>query len=221
MTTSPVKDIAPMTSARLLGNRGLPEWDIEEDAEGLDDIEMGEIESSRTEDTESTSHSSNLTEASHSTTAKPDRRQQFRNQKSQQIRNSGLEELTEEQRHLYHIVDAVSSAVLITVVRLSSLMTTLAIRALPFASQQQNTSFQIDDEQRRNAWVNCLIFIGSVVVVLSGTALYLKKRAGLGELTLNRVISYMFRDSYGFFFFWFCITVHITRYTDAALWGRL
>ena len=26
MTTSPVKDIAPMTSARLLGNRGLPEW---------------------------------------------------------------------------------------------------------------------------------------------------------------------------------------------------
>ena len=79
---------------------------------------MGEIESSRTEDTESTSDSSNLTEVSHSSTgeekSKPDRRQQFRNQKSQQIRNSGLEELTEEQRHLYHIVDAVSSAVLIT-----------------------------------------------------------------------------------------------------------
>jgi hypothetical protein len=214
MTTSPVKDIAPMTSARLLGNRGLPEWDIEEDAEGLDDIEMGEIESSRTEDTESTSDSSNLTEASHSTTgeekSKPDRRQQFRNQKSQQIRNSGLEELTEKQRHLYHIVDAISSAVLITVVRFSSLMTTLAIRALPFASQYQNTSFEIDDEQWRNAWVNCLIFIGAVVVVLLGTALYLKKGAQLGELTLNRVISYMFRDAYGFFFFWFCVTVHMS-----------
>ena len=175
---------------------------------------MGEIESSRTEDTESSSDSSDSTDASHPTIgkakSKPDRRQEFRNQKSQLIRNSGLEELTEEQRHLYHIVDAVSSAVLITVVRFSSLMTTVVIRLLPFASQHQNTSFQIDDEQWRNAWVNCLIFIGSVVMVLLGTALYLKKGAELGGLTLNRVISYMFRDSYWFFFFWFCITVHLS-----------
>ena len=36
MTTSPVKDIAPMASARLIGNRGLPEWDIEDDVKDLD-----------------------------------------------------------------------------------------------------------------------------------------------------------------------------------------
>ena len=47
-------------------------------------------------------------------------------------------------------------------------------------------------------------------MVLLGTALYLKKGAELGGLTLNRVISYMFRDSYWFFFFWFCITVHMS-----------
>lgn len=209
LTTSPVKEVAPM-STRLLGNTMMRA----EHAQDLEDIEAGGIERSRTQDTESLSDKSDSTESSQETKEgeKPkfDRREAFRNQKSQPIRNSGLDEVSEEQRHLFHIVDAVSSAVLITVVRVSSLITTAAIRSLPFAGEILNATFQISDDQWRDAWSYGLTFIAAVVLVILGTGVYLKKRAALGGLTLNRVIAYIFRDSYWFFFFWFCFTQHLS-----------
>jgi len=218
MTISPVKEIAPM-STRLIGNGGTsPEWDEDKDEKPLD-IEAKEIERSSTDDTESLSESESsdpqaTKKREHCThkTEEPkiDRRQAFRNQKSQPIRNSVLEEVTEEQRHLYHIVDSVSSAVLITVVRLAAIITSVAIRSLPIASQHLNASFQISDDQWRDAILYGMAFIGGVVLVLMGVGVYLLKGAELGGLTLNRVISYMFRDSFWFFFFWFCITQHLS-----------
>jgi hypothetical protein len=207
---SPVKDNIPM-SMRMHGNGAqgsYAEWE-EETGKQPEDIEAQTIERSETAETESLDDSESTASEASSAEPKIDRRQVYKDQKDHHFRNSGLREVTEDQRHLYHIVDSVSSAVLITVVRLAAIITSALIRNLP-VSAHLNKSFQISDDQWRDATVYALIFIVGVVLVLLGVGMYLRNGADLGGLTLNRIISFMFRDSFWFFFFWFCITQYLS-----------
>ena len=98
-----------------------------------------------------------------------------------------------------------SSAVLSTVVRFTSLVISAShVRKLP-VNEHLNASFQISDDQWRHANIYGWIFIMGTVLLLLAMNVYLR-RLQLGGLTLNRVISYIFRDHFWFFFFWFCIT---------------
>jgi hypothetical protein len=133
-----------------------------------------------------------------------DRRKAFANFRYRNSRHSRLNELDWKQRQCFHITDSVSSAVLSIVLRLSGLIISALIRGLP-VSEHLNASFQISDEQWRTANIYGWMFLIGTVGVLLAMSAYLIK-LNLGGLTLNRVISYMFRDHFWFFFFWFCIT---------------
>jgi hypothetical protein len=78
------------------------------------------------------------------------------------------------------------------------------IRGLP-VSEHLNASFRISDELWHTANIYGWMFLIGTVGVLLAMSAYLI-RVKLGGLTSNRVISYMFRDHFWFFFFWFCIT---------------
>ena len=140
-----------------------------------------------------------------------DRRRLFANSKSKRDsqRNSQLIQTDGKQRHCYHIVDSVSSAVLVTVVRLAGLITSASIRSHT-VRQHLNSSFQLDNKQYALSVVYALIFIIAIILVILGVGMYIQKGLRLGGLTLNRVISYVFRDSFWFMFFWFCIQQHFT-----------
>jgi hypothetical protein len=140
-----------------------------------------------------------------------DRRRLFANSKSKRDsqRNSQLIQTDGKQRHCYHIVDSVSSAVLITVVRLAGLITSASIRSHT-VRQHLNASFELDNKQYTLSVVYALIFIIAIILVILGVGVYIQKGLKLGGLTLNRVISYVFRDSFWFMFFWFCIQQHFT-----------
>jgi hypothetical protein len=134
-----------------------------------------------------------------------DRRKIFANSHLRNSRHSGLVEFDWRQRHCYHIVDSVSSAVLSIVVRLAGLITSGLVRTLP-VSEHLNTSFQISDEQWHAATIYVSCFLGGTLFVILVVRSHFFSLEGIGGLTLNRVISYMFRDHFWFFFSWFCIT---------------
>jgi hypothetical protein len=133
-----------------------------------------------------------------------DRRKAFAKFRFRNSRHSRLAELDWKQRQCYHITDSVSSAVLSIVLRLAGLIISALIRGLP-VSEHLNASFQISDEQWHMANIYGWMFLIGTVAVLLAMSAYLV-RLNLGGITLNRVISYMFRDHFWFFFFWFCIT---------------
>ena len=133
-----------------------------------------------------------------------ERRAAFADDRYRQSRSSRLNEVDWRQRQCYHITDSIGSAVVSTTVRASSLVISSLVRKLPL-NKHLNASFNISEDQWRTATINGWLFVVGTVLVLLALNVYIRKLQ-LGGLSLSRVISYIFRDHFWFFFFWFCIT---------------
>jgi hypothetical protein len=194
-----VKDIDQL-SMRLHGNgaaRSFQKWADDSD-ESTNDLVPQPV------DAEDPAPETVATSADPSEEVMIDRRKAFANFRFRNSRHSRLTELDWKQRQCYHITDSVSSAVLSIVPRLAGLIMSALIRGLP-VSEHLNASFRISDELWHTANIYGWMFLIGTVGVLLAMSAYLI-RVKLGGLTSNRVISYMFRDHFWFFFFWFCIT---------------
>lgn len=129
--------------------------------------------------------------------------------KSRSQRDSQLFQRDGKQRTLYHIVDAVASAIIQLVTHFSGLVTSTLIRAaVPL--KELTASFQLDDHQFRLSVLYTWVFIVSICLAILGVGYYIAKGLKLGGLRLERVISLVFRESFWFFFFWFAIEQSIS-----------
>lgn len=217
---SPVKEATMASQLNLFGNgAGAKRNDKFEKEAGEEpaDIEAQEIQRSETAETFENSFSTTASEDP-SDEPKIERREAYKNGKIIYNRNSGLHEVSGDQRRLFHVVDGVSSAVVVSVVRLAAILQSALTRHLPI-KEHINTSFQISDEQWLDATIYCLIYLVGVGIVILFVGAYLRRGADLGGLTLNRIISFTFRDSFWFFFFWFCFTCNLLEALQITHFG--
>ena len=114
-----------------------------------------------------------------------------------------------EQRPLYHVIDAVGSTVISIIVRLNQQLSMSLVRNLP-ASVHLNESFHASDERWKRAQIYAWIFIFLMLVLLASLGgiffTRLERLHGNRRLTLSRVITYLYRDHFWFFFLWLSAT---------------
>lgn len=110
-----------------------------------------------------------------------------------------------EQRPLYHVIDAVGSTVINIIVRVNQQLSITLARNLPGAVHL-NAAFQASDERWKKAQIYSWIFIFLMLGLLAslGGIFFsrLERLQGGRRLTLSRVMTYLFRDHFWFFFFW-------------------
>lgn len=118
--------------------------------------------------------------------------------------SSNLQEQYREQRILFHVVDSTGAIVISTVTRISQQLCITMVRSLP-SSRHLNQSFQISDERWGRAQIYGWLYVGLMVLLLSRLGfLFFRRIQGFQErkLSLSRVMSYLFKDHFWFFFFW-------------------
>ena len=119
-------------------------------------------------------------------------------------------EETWEQRDLYHMVDSTGSLCVNIIVRINQQLVFIAVRNLP-SSEHLNESFQISDERWREAQVYGSVYITLMFMLVIGinfTPVFFSKKQGLEgkKLSLGRVLSYLFKENFWYFFFWLIST---------------
>jgi hypothetical protein len=115
-----------------------------------------------------------------------------------------LQEQYREQRILFHVVDSTGAIVISTVTRISQQLCITMVRNLP-SSKHLNQSFQISDERWGRAQIYGWLYVGLMIFLLSRLGfLFFRRIQGFQErkLSLSRVMSYLFKDHFWFFFFW-------------------
>ncbi|CAJ1954743.1 unnamed protein product [Cylindrotheca closterium] len=115
-----------------------------------------------------------------------------------------LHEQYREQRILFHVVDSTGAIVLSTITRISQQLCITMVRHLP-SSKHLNQSFQIDDERWTRAQIYGWLYVGLMIFLLSRLGFFFFRRIqGFEErkLSLARVMSYLFKDHFWFFFCW-------------------
>jgi hypothetical protein len=114
-----------------------------------------------------------------------------------------------EQRPLYHIIDAVGSIVISIIVRVGQQLSIALARNLPVA-EHLNESFQASDERWMKAQIYSWAFIFLMLGLLASFSRIffgrLERLQGGRVLTLSRVLTYLYRDSFWFFFYWLVAT---------------
>lgn len=115
-----------------------------------------------------------------------------------------------EQRDLYHMVDSTGSLCINTIVRINQQLIFIAVRNLP-TSKHLNESFQISDERWQEAQIYGSIYISLMILLMVGinfSPVFFSKKRGLEgkKLSLGRILSYLFKDNFWFFFFWLIST---------------
>ncbi len=131
------------------------------------------------------------------------------NDKSQPKSTQSSEE-TWEQRDLYHMVDSTGSLCVNIIVRINQQLIFIAVRNLP-SSEHLNESFQISDERWREAQIYGSVYITLMFMLVIGinfTPVFFSKKQGLEgkKLSLGRVLSYLFKENFWYFFFWLIST---------------
>lgn len=119
-------------------------------------------------------------------------------------------EETWEQRDLYHMVDSTGSLCINIIVRINQQLIFVAVRNLP-SSAHLNESFQISDERWQEAQIYGSIYITLMFLLVIGinfSPVFFSKKKGLEgkKLSLGRVLSYLFKEHFWFFFFWLIST---------------
>ena len=133
-----------------------------------------------------------------------DRRSQWANTKLNRVASKKLQEDIWFQRQFYHIVDSVGSEILGLIVLMQHLAALWLGHRFPI-HQHLNATFDITAEQ----WKQARIFgissiIGDIIIIASLTVLY--RRVKERPLTMTRVLSYIFRNNFWFFFLWITAT---------------
>jgi len=108
------------------------------------------------------------------------------------------------------MVDSTGALCINIIVRVNQQLMFLAVRCLP-SSKHLNESFLISDERWRLAQIYGSIFIVlmfGLVITINFTTVFFSKKRGLEErkLSLGRVLSYLFKENFWFFFFWLTST---------------
>lgn len=116
-----------------------------------------------------------------------------------------------EQRDLYHMVDSTGSLCVNIIVRINQQLIFIAVRNIPSSAQHLNESFQISDERWFEAQIYGSIFIVLMLLLVVGInySVFFSSKQGLGEgkkLSLGRILSYIFKDHFWYFFFWLIST---------------
>ena len=116
-----------------------------------------------------------------------------------------------EQRDLYHMVDSTGSLCVNIIVRINQQLIFIAVRNIPSSAQHLNESFQISDERWFEAQKYGSIFIVLMLLLVVGInySVFFSSKQGLGEgkkLSLGRILSYIFKDHFWYFFFWLIST---------------
>jgi hypothetical protein len=110
-----------------------------------------------------------------------------------------------EQRPLYHVIDAVGSTVINIIVRVNQQLSITLARNLPGAVHL-TASFQASDERWKKAQIYSWIFIFLMLGLLASLGgiffTRLERLQGGRRLTLSRVMTYLYRDHFWFFFLW-------------------
>jgi hypothetical protein len=120
----------------------------------------------------------------------------------------GLEEEHWEQRPLYHVVDSTGANVISIIVRVNQQLSITMVRNLP-SSDHLNESFQISNERWRQAQIYGWTFVALMLLLLVVSELSFFRRLERQEgkrLTLSRVMSYLYKDHFWFFFLWLVST---------------
>ena len=115
-----------------------------------------------------------------------------------------VEEVTWEQRHLFNSVDTAASEVLTLIVEMHSMATMTMLRHLPI-KQYLTAPFQIDDAQFEQAVLYSTIVMVFNALLLSLLALhlrYLRNPNNGQQVSLNGIMSYIFRDNFWFLCLW-------------------
>ena len=117
------------------------------------------------------------------------------------------EETHWEQRQLFHLVDAISSEIVTTIVHVHNLLAVQMIRNLPVRAHM-NDAFQIDDKQWARASLLGWQFVIANVLVIAFVATHFPRIEGLRErrLTMKGLVCYVFRDHFWFLFLWLTAT---------------
>lgn len=132
--------------------------------------------------------------------------------------STGLHEELWEQRPLYHIIDSVGSTCISIIVRVSQQVGISLARSLPI-SNRLNEAFVADEMRWRRAQLYGWTFIVLMICLLGalGWAFFARLEqtnhaaAVKRKLTLSRVVSYITRDHFWFFFLWLAGTgAHVT-----------
>ena len=119
-----------------------------------------------------------------------------------------LDDLSEEdweQRPLYHVVDSTGAMVISVIVRINQQLSISMVRNLPSANHL-NDSFQISDERWRKAQIYGWTFIALMLILLGLLACTFFRRFQGKTLSLSRIMSYLFKDHFWFFFLWLVST---------------
>jgi hypothetical protein len=117
---------------------------------------------------------------------------------------SFLQENYCEQRVLFHVVDSTGAIVISTVTRISQQLCITMVRNLS-SSSHLNQSFQISDERWARAQIFGWSYVFLMILLLSRLGyLFFSRIEGFTgrKLSLSRVMSYLFKDHFWFFFFW-------------------
>ena len=137
-------------------------------------------------------------------TSVPDRRRQWANTKVNRVESKKLQEDIWFQRQFYHIVDSVGSEILSLIVLMQHLGALWLGRKFPI-HQHLNATFDITADQWRQARIfGILSIVGDIIIIASLTVLY--RRVKERPLTMTRVLSYIFRNNFWFFFLWITAT---------------
>jgi len=108
------------------------------------------------------------------------------------------------------MVDSTGSLCVNIIVRINQQLIFLAVRKLP-SSEHLNDSFQISDERLSEAQIYGSVYIALMLLLVIGinfSSVFFSKKKGLEgkRLSLGRVLSYLFKENFWHFFFWFIST---------------
>jgi hypothetical protein len=126
-----------------------------------------------------------------------------------------------EQRQLYNIVDSVGTEILDIMVYLQYLISILVFFNLPIRNHLNKTAV-VSDEQSRNAIIyGWLLVVASLVVIAFLTIPFrlLHKQLGGRNLTMEKIVSYIFRDNFWFLFLWLTATGTLSVVLFVNLFG--
>jgi hypothetical protein len=120
-------------------------------------------------------------------------------------KSDDLSEEDWEQRPLYHVVDSTGATVISIIVRINQQLSIAMVRNLP-SSNHLNESFRISDERWRKAQIYGWTFIALLLILLCLLGSTFFRRLQGKKLSLSRVMSYLFKDHFWFFFLWLVST---------------
>lgn len=127
---------------------------------------------------------------------------------SNSTRTSTQQEKYCEQRVLYHLVDSTGAIVISIITRMSQQFCITMVRNLP-SSRHLNESFQIREGRWTKAQIYGWTYVVLMIVLLSRLGcLFFNRIQGFQEreLSLSRLMAYLYKNNFWFFFYWLLST---------------